>query len=56
MSGSSSEEFKKIPFPFACSPAVCEWLWKKTQIEKKDEKNFLNFFKIKSYISENGTP
>ena len=33
--GSSSEELKKCPPPFPCSPVVHEWLWKKTQIEKK---------------------
>ena len=24
-----------MPFPFPCSPVIREWLWKKTQIEKK---------------------
>ena len=26
---------KEMPSPFSCSPVICEWLWKKTQIEKK---------------------
>ena len=24
-----------MPTPFSCSPVICEWLWKKTRIEKK---------------------
>ena len=27
---------KEMPSPFSCSPAIREWLWKKTQIEKKN--------------------
>ena len=26
-----------MPFPFPCSPVSHEWLWKKTQIEKKSK-------------------
>ena len=33
--GSGSEELKKCPPPFPCSPVIREWLWKKTQTEKK---------------------
>ena len=28
-----------MPSPFTCSPVICEWLWKKTQIEKKKKKS-----------------
>ena len=27
-----------MPFPFLYSPAICEWLWKKTQTEKNKTK------------------
>ena len=33
--GRDSEELKKIPFPFPCSPVIWEWSLKKTQLEKK---------------------
>ena len=26
-----------MPYPFSCSPVICEWLSKKIQIEKKEE-------------------
>ena len=29
---------KEMPSPFPCIPVICEWLWKKTQIEKKIRK------------------
>ena len=38
MGGSGSKELKKCPLPhFPCIPVICEWLWKKTQIEKKQK-------------------
>ena len=24
-----------MPSPFPCSPVICEWLWKKAQIQNK---------------------
>ena len=27
-----------MPSLFPCSPVICEWSWKKTQIEKKKKK------------------
>ena len=35
--GSGSEELKKMPSPFSCSPVIRECSWKKTLIEKKKE-------------------
>ena len=29
-----------MPSPFPCSPVICEWSWKKTQIEKKSNSTF----------------
>ena len=34
--GGSDVEVKEMPSPFPCSPVICEWLWEKTQIEKKN--------------------
>ena len=30
-----------MPFPFPCSPVICEWSRKKTQIEKKKKESEL---------------
>ena len=27
----------KMPSPFLCSPVIREWLWKKTELEKKTQ-------------------
>ena len=38
--------------PFYCSPVVCEWLWKKTQIEKKKKKKIAKkWMKEHSHVS-----
>ena len=47
MGGSGSEELKKCPLPhFPYIPVICEWLWKKTQIEKKQKNKNKNSWLI----------
>ena len=44
-----------MPSPFPCSPVICEFLWKKTQIEKKKKKKKKIIFHFKQKILNFGT-
>ena len=42
-----------MPSPFPCSPVIREWLWKKNQREKKQQKNPVPLLWIHERLSIN---